>query len=250
MFDNSDGTALRARHAIADRPVVMYTGINSPFQRIDHLLRAFSVVLEAEPKAVLMVVSPLKEDPDLAPNRELAESLGIGESVRWIEGQTLAELPDYLAMATVTAISRPEVPGHPIKLLNYMAAAKPIVCFEGAAKGVRHMHEALIVPDHDWQALGRGIVTLIRNPELGARLGKRAKEVVARDFDWVRLCGKVEDIYDSLMMPEPVPFELERARAARRRTASFAKTEPADVVSLSEAREPIVPIVSSVKESA
>jgi len=250
MFDNSDATALRARYDIGQRPVVMYAGINSPFQRIDHLLRAFSLTLQAEPNALLMVVSPLKHDPDLPANRALGESLGIGQSVKWIEGQTLAELPDYLAMATVTAISRPEVPGHPIKLLNYMAAAKPIVCFEGAAKGVRHMKEALVVPDHDWQALGNGIVSLMRNPELAARLGKRAKEMVVRDFDWSRLCGKVEEIYDGLIMPEPVPFELERARTPRRRTASFGKHESAEVVSLAEAREEIVPIVGGVKESA
>ncbi|HTY55863.1 MAG TPA: glycosyltransferase family 4 protein [Candidatus Binataceae bacterium] len=250
MFDGSNGEALRARHEVGQRPVVMYTGINSPFQRIDHLLRAFSLTLQAEPTALLMVVSPLKHDPDLAPNRELAESLGISQSVRWIEGQTLAELPDYLAMANVTAISRPEVPGHPIKLLNYMAAAKPIVCFEGAAKGVRHMKEAYVVPDHDWQALGRGIVALMRNPELATRLGQRAKQVVARDFDWSRLCAKVEHIYDGLMAAEPVALELERVRTPRRRTGSFAKHEPAEVVSLDEAREPIVPIVSGVKESA
>jgi len=206
MFDKSDPAALRARYEVGQRPVVMYTGINSPFQRIDHLLRAFWFTLQGEPTALLMVVSPLKHDPDLAANRELAQSLGISQSVRWIEGQTLAELPDYLALATVAAMSRPEVPGHPIKLLNYMAAAKPIVCFEGAAKGVRHMQEAYVVCDHDWQTLGLGILTLVRNPELAARLGKRAKQMAARDFDWSRLCRKIEDIYDGVTRAEPEPF--------------------------------------------
>jgi glycosyltransferase involved in cell wall biosynthesis len=251
MFDNSDAAPLRARYDIGERPVVMYTGINSPFQRIDHLLRAFSVTLQGAPTALLMVVSPLKHDPDLAANRALAESLGIGDSVRWVEGQTLRELPDYLAMATVAAMSRPEVPGHPIKLLNYMAAAKPIVCFEGAAKGVRHMHDAYVVPDHDWQELGRGILALLRDPELATRLGERAKETVAKDFDWSQLCRRVEDIYDSLMTAESEPVELERARVKRRRTASIAKLESAQPISLAEAREPIVPIVhGGVKESA
>jgi len=215
MFDKSDAAPLRARHDIGQRPVVMYTGINSPFQRIDHLLRAFSITLQGAPTALLMVVSPLKNDPGLAANRAFAESLGISNSVKWVEGQTLAELPDYLAMATVAAMSRPEVPGHPIKLLNYMAAAKPIVCFEGAAKGVSHMHDAYVVPDHDWQELGRGILTLLRDPELAARLGERAKETVARDFDWSQLCRRIEDIYDSLMTAEPEPLELERSKETR-----------------------------------
>jgi len=251
MFDKSDPAPLRARYDIGERPVVMYTGINSPFQRIDHLLRAFSVTLREAPAALLMVVSPLKHDPDLAANRALAESLGISQSVIWVEGQTLAELPDYLAMASVAAMSRPDVPGHPIKLLNYMAAAKPIVCFEGAAKGVRHMHEAYVVPDHDWQELGRGILALLRDPELAARLGEGAKAAVTRDFDWSQLCRRVEEIYESLMTAKAEPLQLERSREPRRRTASFAKLEPAQAISLAEAREPIVPIVpGGVKESA
>ena len=251
MFDKSDPAPLRARYDIGERPVVMYTGINSPFQRIDHLLRAFSVTLREAPAALLMVVSPLKHDPDLAANRALAESLGISQSVIWVEGQTLAELPDYLAMASVAAMSRPDVPGHPIKLLNYMAAAKPIVCFEGAAKGVRHMHEAYVVPDHDWQELGRGILALLRDPELAARLGEGAKAAVTRDFDWSQLCRRVEEIYESLMTAKAEPLQLERSKEPRRRTASFAKLEPAQAISLAEAREPIVPIVpGGVKESA
>jgi len=251
MFDKSDAAPLRARYDIGQKPVVMYTGINSPFQRIDHLLRAFSLTLQGAPTALLMVVSPLKNDPDLAANRGLAESLGISQSVKWVEGHTLAELPHYLAMASVAAMSRPDVPGHPIKLLNYMSAAKPIVCFAGAAKGIRHMHDAYVVPDHDWQELGRGILALLRDPELAARLGERAKETVARDFDWSQLCRRIEEIYDALMTAESEPFELERARVTRRPTTSFAKLESAQAISLAEAREPIVPIVhGGVKESA
>jgi glycosyltransferase involved in cell wall biosynthesis len=247
MFDGSDGTSLRVRHNVGERPVVMYTGINSPFQRIDYLLRAFSQTLKEAPATLLMVVSPLKHDPDLAANRALAESLGINKSVKWIEGHTLAELPDYLAMASVAAISRPDVPGHPIKLLNYMAAAKPIVCFDGAAKGVRHMQEAYVAPDNDWQELGRAILTLLRDPELAARLGDNAKEMVARDYDWSRLCGKVEDIYDSVMTPEAQPVRLPTSIDTRRRSATVTKLEPVQAISVAETREPIQ---TKVKKSA
>jgi glycosyltransferase involved in cell wall biosynthesis len=195
MFDRPKPEVLRARYDIRQRPVIMYTGVNSPFQRIDYLLQAFALVLKAEPTAVLMVVSPLKTDPDLAANQTLAEAMHISASIIWVQGQTLAELPDYLAMASVAVISRPNVPGHPIKLLNYMAAARPIVCFAGAAKGVRHLHDAYVVADTDVTELSRGIVTLLRDGELASRLGAAARDTVVRDFDWRRLCGDVETIY-------------------------------------------------------
>ena len=195
MFEKPDAERFRARYEIGHRPVVMYTGITCRLQRIDYLLRAFSVVLKKVPDAVLMVVSPLANDPDIPANQALAESLDVSDSTIFVQGQTLAELPDYLAVAAVAVMSRPDVPGHPIKLLNYMAAAKPIVCFTGAAKGVHHLHDAYLVPDHDWSKLGEGIITLLEDRELALRLGSKARQTVLTDFDWITLCLKVERLY-------------------------------------------------------
>jgi 1,2-diacylglycerol 3-alpha-glucosyltransferase len=198
MFENPNPEALRVQYNIHDRPVVMYTGINSPIQRIDYLIHAFSVVLREIPDAVLMVVSPLTHDADMAANRAHADSLGIGESVIWVEGHALMELPNYLAMASVAVISRPDVPGHPIKLLNYMAASRPIVSSAGAAKGVQHMHDAYLVPDHEPKELAEGIIRLLRDRDLASRLGCNARVTVAEQFDWRTLCVPVGAMYESL----------------------------------------------------
>jgi glycosyltransferase involved in cell wall biosynthesis len=100
-------------------------------------------------------------------------------------------------------MSRPECPGHPIKLLNYMLAGKPIVCFAGAAKGVRHLHDAFIVSDHDCDALGRGIITLLKDRALAAELGANARATVVAEFDWRQICRKIERIYDRLLGVPP-----------------------------------------------
>jgi 1,2-diacylglycerol 3-alpha-glucosyltransferase len=227
MFDDPHPESLRVRYGVERRPLVMYTGVNSPFQRIDYLVRAFGLVLQEEPTALLMVVSPLKHDRDIAANRALAESLGILPSVIWVEGQTLVELPDYLAMASVAVISRPNIPGHPIKLLNYMAAGKAIVCFSGAAKGVSHMHDAYVVPDHDVNGMSRGIVAMLRNNELAARLGAAAKETVTRDFDWRHLCTAVEAVYGIMDEPDFVPLAPAASQTLKAGDQTLAKQEAA-----------------------
>ncbi len=198
MFSNPDPKRLRERFAIGDCPLVIYTGINSPIQRLDYLLQAFQLVVAEIPDARLMVLSPLYNDSHLTKNRLLATELGLQSSVFWVEGHELLELPDYLAMASVAVISRPEMPGHPIKLLNYMAAGKPIVCSAGAAKGVRHLHDAFLTRDHDSKHLAEGIITLLRDRSLAERLGNNARQTVARDFDRIALCRPVADMYRSL----------------------------------------------------
>jgi 1,2-diacylglycerol 3-alpha-glucosyltransferase len=197
-FDNANQERFRKQYSLGTRPVVMYTGINNRFQRIDYLLRAFQLVVREEPSAVLMAVSPLTGEPDLATSQALARTLEIEDRVIWVESQELEDLADYLAAATVTVIPRPEVPGHPIKLLNYMAAAKPIVCFAGAAKEVRAMREALVVPDHDWWQLGKAVVQLLRDPELAGRLAANARTRVVDTLDWPLLCDKIELVYETL----------------------------------------------------
>jgi 1,2-diacylglycerol 3-alpha-glucosyltransferase len=198
MFLNADSQNLRKHYSIGTRPVIMYTGTLDSFQKIDYLLRAFSVVMREEASALLMVVNNIVETPLLKKHQSLAQTLGISKNVVWIGPHLLDDLPHYLAMATVTVVPRPDCPGHPVKLLNYMAAGKPIVSFSGSAKGLSHGYDALIVPDHDWEEMGRAVVELLRNPSLAAQLGENARKTVKEQFDWQELCKKLELIYEGL----------------------------------------------------
>jgi glycosyltransferase involved in cell wall biosynthesis len=199
MFDHVDADRFRKKYDLGSLPVVMYTGITNTFQRIDYLLKAFSIVLKQVPSAILMIVNPIEDEPDVADHKALAQELGIAGNVRFVGPHTLDELPDYLAMATVTVAPRPECPGHPIKLLNYMISGKPIVCFAGGAKGLTHMQDALVVADHDWQAMGDAIVTLLGDPDLAKRLGANARENAINNFDWRAISKKVAAVYASIM---------------------------------------------------
>ncbi len=98
-------------------------------------------------------------------------------------------------------VPRPQCPGFPVKLLNYMAAGKPIVVFEGSAKGLQHLHSALVVPDHDWQALGHGMLTLLQDPALAHRLGHSARRWAHEHLAWPTLAAKIENVYYELLEP-------------------------------------------------
>jgi 1,2-diacylglycerol 3-alpha-glucosyltransferase len=199
LFDKANPEKIRGNYPINGRPIVMYTGVLNAFQRIDYLLRAFAVVSKQLPDVLLMMVSALVSERHQREHQKLAEQLGISDAIVWIAPHSLEDLPSYLALADVAVISRPECPGHPVKLLNYMLAGKPIVCFEGAAKGLSHLHDAFIVPNHDWEALGNGIVTLLKDRELSASLGANARATVLANFDWRIICQRIEHIYDKLL---------------------------------------------------
>lgn len=214
LFDHPEPEKFRAEYALAGRPVVMYTGVLNAFQRIDYLLRAFAVTLREQSDGVLLMVSPLVSEAHENEHKRLAAELGISDSIIWIAPHPLEDLPSYLALADVTVVPRPECPGHPVKLLNYMLAGKPIVCFEGAAKGVRHLHDAFIVPNHDYEAMGGGISKLLREQALATELGANARATVLAEFDWRQICRKIERIYDRLAGPSKSIVTSARETAA------------------------------------
>jgi hypothetical protein len=139
-------------------------------------------------------------DPaSLEAHRDLAARLGITENIIWIMDGRLEGLPHCLASADIAVLPRPACPGHPVKLLNYMAAGKGIVAFKGSAKGLRHMYNGFLVKDHDWQGLGEGILTLLKEPQLAKQLGENATACLEGNFDWATLAGGISVLYHRMM---------------------------------------------------
>jgi glycosyltransferase involved in cell wall biosynthesis len=199
------GEALRARHGIDAKPLVMYTGILDRFQRIDYLLQAMRIVVDRLPEARLLLVANVATGGDLQACQRMIAALGLGAHVDIVPNRSFAEIPLFLAAADVTVVPRPRCPGFPVKLLNYMAAGKPIVVFEGSAKGLQHLQSALVVPDHDWQALGYGVLTLLQDQALARTLGRNARRWADEHLAWPTLVEKIENVYYELVEPYARP---------------------------------------------
>ena len=200
MFDESDPQSIYDRHGLnADGMYMMYTGSLDAFQRIDYLIDTAARVIKIEPTAKLLIVCNI-DNPD-AKNKYLdyAASLGIADNVLFFDHVPLDELSSYLAIANVAIIPRPECPRHPVKVLNYMSARKAIAGFVGGAKGLTHNKDALIVANHDLDALAEQVVVLLRDKELRIRLGNSARDVVDQFYTWGRLAQGLDVIYDHLL---------------------------------------------------
>jgi glycosyltransferase involved in cell wall biosynthesis len=194
-FRGADPAPVRAAYRIGKRPLVLYTGTLDRFQRIDYLLRAMKKVVGKIGEARLLMVVNVANEEDLQACRTMVDDLGIKEHVEIVAHQSFDEIPHFLAAADVTVVPRPECPGFPVKLLNYMAAARPIVVFEGSAKGLQHLKQAVVVPNHGWEALGDGIVTLLQNPVLADMLGRNVREWVEQNLAWPKIVGQIEEVY-------------------------------------------------------
>jgi glycosyltransferase involved in cell wall biosynthesis len=180
-------------------PTVMYTGALEGFQRIDYLLQAMVPVAEKVPDAVLVIAGNIKNTKAWELYQSMATELGIAMRVKLVESVPLDQLPDYLAAADVTVAPRPSCPGFPVKLLNYMAAGRPIVSFEGSAKSLCHGYSGYVARNDDVEDFADGIALLLQDRELAEYMGRRAYESLAGVFDWETLGLGVTEAYRQLI---------------------------------------------------
>lgn len=197
-FDGHDGSVIRERFGLGEAPVVVYTGTLDRFQRIDYLLHAMQIVAHKVRDVRLLIGTNLAKEDDLAECRRLVRNLGLEEKVV-IASAPFAEVPRFLAAGDVAVVPRPSCPGYPVKLLNYMAATRPIVLFRGSAKGLEHMRHAMVVDDGDGRGFADAIVTLLEDRHLAWELGRNARRWADENLSWGRLAVETERVYDEVL---------------------------------------------------
>jgi glycosyltransferase involved in cell wall biosynthesis len=193
-IDFEPGEAARARQALGDGPLVVYSGNLDRYQDLDLLLDAFRLVVVARPDARL-VLSTSGEPGDL---QARAKALGIGGATLFLPAVDFGGVRDLLAAADVAVCPRQVCLGFPIKLLNYMAAGRAIVASTGSACGLRHMDNGWVVQDGDTAGMAAAILALLDDPGLARQLGKAAQRAARHDYTWDRAVDAIEGIYNQL----------------------------------------------------
>ena len=197
----------RRKLGFPETPVVLYTGGVARFQGIDRLLRAMKLVLERKPEVHLKMVG--RKNPYY---EEMIQRMGLASRVEIVGEKPFPVVRSYLAAADVVVLPRFTCIGFPLKLLNYMAAGKPIVAQSGAVGDVlHHLQEGYLVTGDEDEDFARGIMACLENTELSARMGQAARKA-AETYDVAAVEQKVRELYAAFLPPEaltPLPDHAE-----------------------------------------
>ena len=200
----AEAEALRAELQIGpSRPVVLYSGTFESYQGLPELMAAIPHVLAAVPEATFVLVGATEPGGGSPIERGHAALVRAG-SLRVVKRQPRDRIPAYLAMADVVVSPRAYGDNLPLKVFDYLGAGKPIVATDiPAHRSVLNEDRALLTavwsPD-----LARGIVRLLRDRELAARLGANGRAYSQERFGWFSFVRLVSDLYS----------EVDGARAA------------------------------------
>jgi glycosyltransferase involved in cell wall biosynthesis len=176
----ADRVGVRQRLGLDDRLTVGWCGILRDWHGIDLLLEA----MRALPDATLLVVGDGPARPDLERH---ASALGVGGRVSITGRIPHGEMPDYVAAIDIAVVpdERTRI-ASPMKLLEYMAMARPVVAprLQNIEDVARDGIDALLFRAGDVKDLEAVLKTLAESAALRRQLGRSAREAVLASRSW------------------------------------------------------------------
>jgi glycosyltransferase involved in cell wall biosynthesis len=169
---------------------LIYTGNLAAYQGIDLMLRAFAALRDRRQDVRLEIVA----ESGFAQYEPLALELGVRDSIDLVP-LSFTEVPRRLAAATVALNPRTQCGGVPQKLLNYMAAGRPIVSFAGSAKHLRHGEDGWVVANDDVGGFADAIDHLLEDRSLARVMGENAREYVRSQRSWESVGERIEQVF-------------------------------------------------------
>jgi len=199
-----DGSAVRARHGLTDRPVIVCVSRLVPRKGQDMLIRALPAVRRRVPDAALLLVSGGPYRPKL---ERLAREQGVESDVVFTGSVPWAELPahyaagDVYAMPCRTRAAGLDVEGLGIVYLEASATGLPVVGGDsgGAPDAVREGETGYVVGGRDVEALAARLTDLLADPARAKAMGAAGRAWVEREWRWETQAARM----DHLLTGEP-----------------------------------------------
>jgi phosphatidylinositol alpha-1,6-mannosyltransferase len=199
--DPGAGHAIRQRHGLEDRPVVVCVSRLVRRKGQDMLLKAWPGVLKKVPDAAVLIVGG---GPYSAHLHSLSERARLTPSVRFTGPVPAAELPahyaagDVFAMPCRTRRGGLDVEGLGIVYLEASATGLPVIGGDsgGAPDAILEGESGYVVPGRDVGALTERLVALLSDPATARAMGEKGRAWVERDWSWDLVAARLRSIID------------------------------------------------------
>ena len=192
-----DGGAVRRELRIdADAPVI---GVVCELraQKALEVLFAAAARLRGELPALKVLVAG--DGPEREHLEAEVERLGLEGTILLLGIRR--DVPALLGALDVAVLSS-DYEGSPLSVMEYMAAAKPVVSTRvgGVPELVAEDVHGLLVEPRDPEALAEAVARLLRDPALARRLGAEGRRRQQREFSLEAMVRRIEDLYEELWL--------------------------------------------------
>ncbi|MBC8387435.1 MAG: glycosyltransferase [Actinobacteria bacterium] len=163
-----------------DAPLIIFTGALLAAKGIWNLVSAIPLVLKKRKDTHFLIVGYPVEETAVK-----VRELGVDKNVHFTGMVDYFKLPDYLVISDIAVEPKVDKAGEASgKVINYMGAGLPVVCFEGK-NNRRFLGEGgIYAPDDKIENLAAQIIWAVENPDEAKRLGELNRKRVEEVFSW------------------------------------------------------------------
>jgi glycosyltransferase involved in cell wall biosynthesis len=193
----SGPNAVRSQAGIPDGvPLILYTGTFEAYQGLDLLYDAMRVVVAQYPEARLLMAGGHPDQVERA--RVDAGRAGVGSATVFVGERPSEEIPLYLEAADVLVSPRSRGKNTPLKIYQYLRAGRPIVATNLLTHTQVLDSNVAVLADPTPQAFGTGILSVLRDRDLAARLSRRARQLADTRYTYDAYLSRTREAVDRI----------------------------------------------------
>ncbi len=198
QFNPQEGDeSLRARLNVLEMPTIICFRHLRPVYNVEMLIKAIPLILGQVPEAKFIIGGDGEQRGYL---QDLANSLGVSDSIRFVGWIPHNELPKYLASSDVY-VSTSLSDSTSLSLQEAMACelAPVVTDIPANQEWITDGENSFVVPINDTHMLAEKIVYLLKNKEARERFGKAGRKIIKERAEYEKEMGKMEKIYQGLL---------------------------------------------------
>jgi glycosyltransferase involved in cell wall biosynthesis len=198
------------RNGSATDGIIGYVGVIGPQDGVDYLVGAVRHIVDLGRPGIACVI--IGYGDALEDVKRRAAELGVDENIVFTGELTGRPVLETLAAADLCVAPEPKNDytnrSTLVKIMEYMALAKPIVCFDLEEHRVSAGEAALYVTKNDECAFAEAIVELLDQPERRRAMGEYGKRRVQGGLMWRHSVPRLLEAYGRLVRGDvPVTYE-------------------------------------------
>ena len=189
---------IRKELEIFNSPMIISLRNLLPLYDVESLIRSIPLVLNEFPEAKFVIAGEGAQKAEL---EELAKSLEVSDSARFVGGIPHDRLPEYLASADIYVSTSLSDGGLAISTKEAMACRLPVVItdLEVNTEWIKDGENGFIVPLRDPKTLAEKIICLIEHEDIRIKFGELGRRMVKERFEYDKELKKVENLYEQLI---------------------------------------------------
>jgi glycosyltransferase involved in cell wall biosynthesis len=196
-YDKKNCELIRKRYNITDKIIIGFVGGFNPWQHIDLLICCLPSLLSRYPNVHLLLVG---DGPEKTRLELVTKKASLSKHVTFTGRIRHSEIPSHIGAMDITTLPGSTYFSAPMKIFEYMALKKPVVCASLAVDAgiIEDRENGFLFQPGNEGDFAQKLLALIEDDELRKKMGEKGYQKVTENHTWKKNAESILDAYNRM----------------------------------------------------